>query len=58
MESITILAQKVTHNSQTTSDASQEQLKVMEEFVCVSRNLSQISDQLLASIQYFQIKQD
>ena len=58
VESITTLAQKVTRNSQTTSEASQEQIKVMAEFVCVSRNLSQISDQLLASIQYFQIKQE
>ncbi|NLM67511.1 MAG: methyl-accepting chemotaxis protein [Enterococcus sp.] len=50
------LAHQVNETSQQTGQVSAEQIRVMDEFVLVSRNLSIIADQLKQSIQQFQIK--
>lgn len=55
VENITILAKQVTQNSKQTKDASNDQIKVMEEFVHVSRNLAVISDQLFSSVKHFHL---
>lgn len=55
VQSITALAEKVTENSQQTSASNHEQIKVMDELVTVSRNLSVIAEQLRFSVKKFRL---